>query len=761
MLCAVSQNPQIPYPNPSMPAILKTENLATRDDVVTRIKEEWAPLAQRTRQERKQLQETWLRYDNLLKVRHDSNAYFGRIRANLPIGRRVIENWVVKLKNDLFPDSGFWLQVRAESQESEEGVATLESLFRRFLWDYMRVRRKATPILRQLVGLGTSPIDIGWRYLAKEIPTLEKVYKDTGGNMGRAKEVLKKVVEYVGPTCRPIDLFRFYVYPTSVNDVTDLTLILEDMLLPWNTIERMGRTPIEKGHPDLGNQFENIEKAKELVARKGVDGAQDKFEAERRRLTYRGLHSQVDSPEDPNQLLVCAKGFWRASLVDDEEGNKEFPQWYQIVTAGNDDIPLQVRKVVFWDGEPSILAPKFIEVLEEFYGYGLPHTFDSLAYLTNDILNQGADALTWSLNPIAGIDPGAIADMTTIRMRPGAKWLVRRPRENISFMEPPKDSASAAMSSVNSLIALINDSANVAPFAAGSGGPRTRGRAIQTAGGMAMVNSENMVQVHDIVQGLEDLWLDPMLKKMYSRTQQCLDIPVLLNIEGARGAAMIQRSVTREDLIGEYTFRWQASTSNYNAQVRGQQMIGMLQTLGDPNLQSALQAENKRVSIAWLVESIWREGLQLPSVERLIQDIQPVRAMDVKLENELYFAGRPDQVHVSPADDDVKHLMGHDMLLEPGKLPPEIYQLALEHMQEHVSALMAKQAMQQMQAQQQAMGAGMGAVPGLGGPPPQPGGGGGAMNPGRPAMTATQGDLGRTMDRLPEMTGMGGGGPVG
>lgn len=752
-----------------MAIILKTPNLATDSSVVKKVKEEWAPLVQSTRQERKLLQETWLRYDNLMKVRHDSNAYFGRIRANLPVGRRVMENWVVKLKNDLFPDSGFWMQIRAESQESEEGVATLEALFRRFLWDYMRVRRKAAPILRQLVCLGSSPIDIGWRYTEKEIPTLEKVYKETNGNMGRAKEVLKKIVEYVGPTCRPIDLFRFYVYPTSVNDVCDLTLLLEDMLLPWNTIERMGNTPIAKGQDKLGTQFENIDKAKELIARKGVDKAQDKFDAERRRLMYRGLHSQVDTIDDPNQLLVCAKGFWRASLQEDEEGDPEIPQWYQIVTAGNDDIPLQVRKVVFWDGEPSILVPKFIEVLEEFYGYGLPHTFDSLAYLTNDILNQGADALTFSLNPIAGIDPGAISDMTTIRMRPGAKWLVRRPRENIHFMEPPKDSAAAAMTSVQSLIALINDSANVAPFSGGGMlGPRARGRAIQTAGGMAMVNSENMIQVHDVVQGIEDLWLDPMLKKMHSRTLQCLDVPVLLNITGARGAAMIQRLVTREDLIGEYTFRWQASTSNYNAQVRGQQMIGMLQTLGDPNLQAAMQAENKRVSIAWLVESIWREGLQLPSVERLIQDIQPVRALDVNLENELFFNGRPDQVTVSPADDDVKHLMGHDALLEPGKLEPGVYQLALEHMQDHVSALMAKQAQQQMQAQMQAQGAGMGGIPGLM-PPGAPGApgaggasnGGGAMNPGRTPMTATQGDLGRTMDRMPGMEGMGGGGPIG
>jgi hypothetical protein len=743
-----------------MGQVLRTRNLATETAVVARCTTELVPLIRRTRRDRQLLNQQWLRYDNILKARHDSDAYHGRYRAYLAVGKRVLENWATKLKNDLFPDSGKWFTVNPESRDSEEGVAVIDSLFRRFLWDHMRVRRKSGPILRQLATLGTSPLDIGWRYSERDVPTLQRIYAESGGSIRRATETIKKVVEYIGPTCRPIDLFRWYVYPTTVNDLVDLTLIFEDMLLDRSTIDRLGRTWIHPGDQSLGHQFEHVDRVQALFTSGGSRADQEKWNAERTKQAERGLHSPVDTHEDPNQLLACTKAYWRVDLQDIDEDGETTPEprrWYQVVLAGAEDIPLQIRPCVFWDGDPSYLAPKFIEVMDEFYGYGVPASFDSLAYMVNDVLNQGADALTFSLNPIAAIDPGAVQDMTTLRMKPGAKWLIRQPRQNVQFIEPPKDSSAAAMAAVNNLLALINDSANVAPIG-GTVGPRARGRALQTASGMAMVASENLVQVHDIIQSCEDLWLDPMLRKMYSRTEQCLDMPVLLNIEGARGAALIQRQVTREDLIGEFTFRWQASVSNYNQQVRGQQMIGFFQQISrlPPGL---LEKENARISLKYLLRAIWSEGLQLPESDRLIEDIQPVHALDAALENQLFETGRGDTVQVSPADDDMAHLKTHDALFAPGALPPAYVPGAVAHQRAHLTAIQTKQQMAQMAQMQQMTQAGSG----LGGMAPPSNGQAGPiqppMNPGRPQRTSTPGDLLRTMDRPPGMTGAGGEGP--
>ena len=742
-----------------MGAILSTRNLAGVAGARDIIREVFSPLALQTRRERQPLNQQWLRYDNLLKSRHDSDAYHGRNRAYLSVGRRVIDNWVTKLKNDLFPDSGKWFAVHAETLDSDDGVPILEALFRRYLLDYMAIRRKASPILRDLVTFGTKPLDIGWRYAHRQVPTIARVWQESGENPAKAAVRLKEIVDYLGPTLRPIDIFRWYVYPTTVNDVSDLTLCWEDLLLDWPTIERQADTWINPDDHRLGHHFENLAAAKELLdARDGrAKDSQAKFDAERRRLAGRGLQSPADRKDDPNQLLTVMKGFWRTERFQDLEDEEEDPRgpapWYQLVIAGDDE-PLQIRRVVFWDGQPSTLCTKFVEVWGEFYGYGLPSSFDSLHYMMNDILNQGGDALTFALNPIVGIDPGAVADMTTLRMKPGAKWLVRRPRENLTFTEPPKEAAQAAMAAVEQMIALVNDVANVAPFGgAGLSGPRQRGRALNTAGGMQIVANEALVQVHDVVQTQEDLWLNPMLRAMYSRTEQCLDVPLLLNIEGAGGAAMLQKQVSREDVLGVYTFRWQASVSSFNLQVRGQQMVNFLQIVSRIPPQM-LQMENARLSLTYLLKTLWTDGFQLPEAERLIREIQPVRSLDPALENQLILSGRVDDVAVSPADDDQKHAQIHDQLLGPGILDPVTAERTIAHVKAHVAAMLTK-AMMQAQG-----GGGGGGQPGLPGTPQNgaPGGPGNASGsgalagptaPGRLAQTNDAGDLARQGDRAP------------
>src|SRR6267142_4328607 len=109
-----------------MGAVLRSRNLAADPAIARRCKEALAPLIQRTRRERQLLTQQWLRYDNLAKCRHDSDAYHGRLRAYLSVGHRVLENWATKRKNDLFPDSGKWFKITPESRDSEDGVAALE-----------------------------------------------------------------------------------------------------------------------------------------------------------------------------------------------------------------------------------------------------------------------------------------------------------------------------------------------------------------------------------------------------------------------------------------------------------------------------------------------------------------------------------------------------------------------------------------------------------------------------------------------------------
>lgn len=736
-----------------MPTIVRSPNRAGEPEVEARVKTDLAPLIPRIRDDKAQLHTIAMRHWNIWAARHDSAAYKGRLRAYLTTGRRVIENWVSMLKRSAFPVSGKWYEVNARTKESEDRAPTVQSLFHRELTEYMAIRRKASPMLRGLVVLGTQPVDLGWRVSTREIPTFEEIA--SGGPSGRVlEERIKRVVEYLGPTLRPVDFFRFYVWPTTVNDLGDAELCFEDFLQAPGELERLSRSPIvpglEKGKKanKLGFHIDPTQwaKAKDLLPR--GEGASDKWTEQRRRLGARGFHAPMDLGAVASEMLDCVKGYWHVQLPGDEAAS-----WYEFILAG-DDIPLRVRQVSKLRGNPSYLTPKFCEVWEEFWGYGLPHAFESVHHFLNDVFNQGGDALTWSLNPIAAIDPDAFQDHTSIQMKPGAKWLVRMPRQSIAWMEPPKESGQVALAAVSQLVGLINDVGGVQPFAPG-GKTTGKGRSVDTLGGLQILASEGQLQIADVIQNMEDTFFNPLLRAMYDLNVQCLDEPMLLNVEGVRGAALIQTNVTRAHLIGEFDMRWLASTYQYNQEVRTMQMNGMLQIVSriPPEL---LAQDNTRFRIGEFLRIMYTEGLLLPHPQRVFQDASPVRAIDPELENELFRQGRGDEVTVSPADKHEEHFAKHLALAADPTLPPPVKELLMVHVQQTVLAITAVQMMLAEKAAMAQAGGGAGPV-GL----PPPGGGNGSDRlampdaPGRQSATSSMDDVAR---RMPRPGGQGPGG---
>lgn len=746
-----------------MPTLVRAPNRASDADVVEAVEKILAPLIKRVREDKQTLNATSLRYWNIWAARHDSNAYNGRTRAYLTTGRRVIENWVAMLKRMAFPVSGRWFEVQAKTIPSEDRAEVVQALLQEYLTRYVNLRRKSSPLLRGLVILGTQPIDQGWKLDARDVPTVEEIVAMAGSDKpARLQETVKRVVDYLGPTIRPVDFFRWYMWPTTVNDLTDAELCFEDFLQDPRELAVLAKKPILPGNKDLGFHIDPKawKRAEELLPR--GDGAGDKWQEQRSRLQARGFHAPM-TQGDKAPTMDCIKGYWHTMFRGDDA-----PKWYEVVIAG-DDIALRVREVSKLSGQPSYHTPKFVEVLEEFYGYGLPAAFDSAHYLLNDIFNQGADALTWSLNPIAGVDPDAIQDHTSLKMKPGAKWLVRLPRQSIAWMEPPKESGVVALQSVQQLVGLINDVGGVQPFAPG-GQTQGKGRSINTLGGLQMLASEGQLQASDVVQAMEDLWLNPMLRRMYDDSMQLLDEPLMLNVTGVGGAALVQTRVTRSTLIGEFDFRWLASVYQYNAEVRSQQMLGFLQVVSriPPEI---LAADNTKVRVGEFLRMIYSDGLMLPHANRIFQDIEPVRAVDARIENDLFQQGHGESVTVSPADNDDQHIALHGQLAMRPDLDPMLRAQVLGHVQQHQIAKVAKA---MMQAQQQGMipgpgapGMGMGGgMPG-GGPPgapgaPSPMGGGNGSDrlampdaPGRMAGTTSMDDLAR---RMPRPGGQGPGG---
>src|SRR5262247_829397 len=403
------------------------KNLALDPQIQARVRSELVPLMRRTRQERNGvLRERWLRYYRIWSVRHDRQGYIGRSNAYFPVVRRWIEQWVTRLKRDLFPDQD-WFACKALREDFEARVPAKVALQKYWMRRHMRLRKHALPWLRQLVMYGTSPVRNVWRAVEHEQTVLRDVLDDDGQPSGKTIEQVEKVADFLGPTFEPVDLFAFYVWPPTAAGLEDCTLVFEDRCVPRSRVYALATKPLDPSNPKAGNVYEGVD---ELVIRLADKG----FTAP--------LDFNVPAALRPLDLTEC---MWTVDLEDDE------PARY-LVTLGADEVPLRVQRRPFWHGGTQWLVGRFQQIPEEFYGRGLCELFDYLQYFVNDLGNQSGDAFVWSTNPIAVVDIGAVQDPTSLRMAPGAKWLANP--AGVQFTTPPQGAAQAGLDAVQGFVSI-------------------------------------------------------------------------------------------------------------------------------------------------------------------------------------------------------------------------------------------------------------------------------------------------------------------
>lgn len=729
-------------------------NLATDADVVERVEQELIPLLKTTRDDRNPYRERWMRYYRIWSVKHDQQGYKGRTNTYVPAGRRWIENWTRRLKRDLFPD-GEWFRTPARHRDAEPRANGVQAWLLYCYRKQMRISRQATPWLRQLVTYGTSPVRAVWRLDERQAMIVREADDElrAGVRPERVTRKLETVLDYIGPTFRPVDLFAWYVWPTTCQDVDDAELIFEDMLVSRDRIKAMAKKELPSGDPlyvHTERLFGLLDEA--IGARDASRGdgqtqqARDKFDAAARRLADKGFTHPLDEKLPPSMRPVdLTECRW---LVDLGDGCKPY-----LVAIGHDAVVLRVQEEPFLHYKPWWLAGKFVEVMNEFYGRGLPEVFDFMQYLTNDLMNQTADALTWAVNPISVIDMNAVQDPGSLRAVPGAKWLA--PPGAVSFTNPPQGPAQAGLAALGQVIGLADSYTNVTPAGALGTAQRGRSRSQTTAAGTQLTLAEFAVDIRDVVENIEAQVLERHMMLSHSLSTQFLDREVTLKVAGIDGAKLIETPIGVADLVGDYDFEWLGSANTQNSTVRATQdinFLGMISKL-PPEM---LDAQGIEIDLKYLLRSIYGAGgLGHRDADKVVRDKVKDAPMDPRLENDLYRAGRGADLRVSPKEDHALHIRTHE-ILDREELPWLTRQQVQAHIQEHLDAMIAAEVQKMVQQQQQAMAA-MGPPPGMPGAPGPNGngmGGGGMggrlpppIGPGRLRQTNSLEDVFRSLPR--------------
>src|SRR5215471_15503321 len=657
------------------------KNLALDPQVVERVRNELVPLVRRTRQERNGvLRERWLRYYRIWSVRHDVQGYRGRTNTYFPIGRRWIEQWVTRLKRDLFPDQD-WFACQAMREDFEARVPAKVALQKYWMRRHMRLRKHALPWLRQLVMYGTSPVRNVWRAVEHEQTVLRDVLDDDGQPSGKTIEQVEKVADFLGPTFEPVDLFAFYVWPPTAAGLEDCTLVFEDRCVPRSRVYALADKPLDPSNPKGGNVYEGVD---ELVAlydqavanRTGGQAGRnpDKYDELAIRLADKGFTAPLDfnvpAALRPLDLTEC---MWTVDLEDDE------PARY-LVTLGADEVPLRVQRRPFWHGGTQWLVGRFQQIPEEFYGRGLCELFDYLQYFVNDLGNQSGDAFVWSTNPIAVVDIGAVQDPTSLRMTPGAKWLANP--AGVQFTTPPQGAAQAGLEAVQGFMGMADNM--VAPTPARPMVPGQNSAAPQDSAGLAAQLADSAVDLRAIVENLEDDVMVPLLERSDMLSQQCLDRDIILKVAGQNAVELMEHPVTVADLVGQYEWEWLGTTSAQNQQVRAQQMVQGIALLAQiPPDQIA--AEGLTVDWRYIVEQYWSLGLGLPNADRVFKSTGRHEPQDWRWENALARVNRAEELQVSPADNHIEHVQGHQTAADNAALTDDAHAYLQKHIQDHIA----------------------------------------------------------------------------
>src|SRR5262252_4144236 len=694
------------------------KNLVLDPQIEQRVRDELVPLVRRTRQERNGvLRERWLRYYRIWSVRHDQQGYKGRTNTYFPVGRRWIEQWVSRLKRDLFPDQD-WFACRALREDFEARVPAKQALAAYWMRRHMRLRKHALPWLRQLVMYGTSPVRNVWRAVEHDQTVLRDVLDDDGQPSGKTIQQIEKVADFLGPTFEPVDLFAFYVWPVTASGVDSATLAFEDRCVTRAHVNELASRSLDPGNTKSTNVYENVDELLRLYdeaigSRGSGSGGGRKYDALAIRLADKGFTAPLDQnlPRGlrPLDVTECS---WTADL----EGNGA--ERY-LVTLGADTVPLRVQKRPFMHGGTQWLCGKFVEIAEEFYGRGLPEIFDYIQYFVNDLGNQSSDAFVWATNPIAVVDIGAVQDPTSLRMTPGAKWLANP--QGVQFTTPPTGAAQAGFDAVQGYLGIGDNL--VAPTPAR---PIVPGQAPATAGtggasGLAAQLADSAVDIRAVIENLEDDVMQPLLERNDILAQQCLDRDIVLKVAGQDGVELLEHPISVNDLVGEYEWEWLGTTSALNQQVRAQQMVqGIALLVQVPPDQ--LAAQNVSVDWRYILEQYWSLGLGLPNSDRVFKSTGPKEAQDWRYENALARVNRAAEVQVSPADNHIEHVQGHQHVLDRGDLSDDAHAQMAKHVQDHIGFAVANEVQQLQQAMATLQGPPGAGPPGPPGAPGVPGG---------------------------------------
>lgn len=551
---------------------------------------EWlAPLLSDIRSRRSTQETQWLLYhDSWRGVR--TRSYFKSEMFNhfIPAARKAVEKYVTRGAQMLVPSPEFFEVYPGDEQSSPAGKQAESVLtFHRNLWSR---KIKPYPLVRQLL-----------RSYAIYSRAIVKSYVRVVRTGGRVE---------VWPHLRAVDPFNFYLFPETVNDVDEATLLFEDTMMPWETYQ----VNVENKITDAISQSDLTAPAwpahwtQRLASGSGI--------VEPSATTTAKTEGQGDEGKRPLIRFVALTDVWihRGDHWEEMWLVNNVPDGPRVVRQNERKFPRSAYRHAAARDLPG-----------EHYTTGLMDDLEPLQTLLNDQVNMTLEGQATLFSPPTVVNPDLVTRMSSVVFRPRAKWL--GDPAGFKFLEP-HDTTKAGYAGISFTMGLMDSYSGMGPLADGS---PTRNMP-RSGFAISSLLQASMADITDAARMIEDMILTPAMGDLHRLTMEFVPPTQVLRIPGAKDFPA--RSMGIQDMAGEWDFKWVGSLQSQEYQVRAQRLVAVLGQIGKmyPVIQEDLIRRGKRINFELLLKRAWRDGLGERGADSIIEDLSPQEMMQIQLE---------------------------------------------------------------------------------------------------------------------------------
>ncbi len=615
--------------------------------------------------------------------------YDGNTRIFVPIIRNAIKARVTRFVNQIFPQSGRYVEVTTDDTDLPQAQMSLAE-------HYIRTAKLRTEVMPALCKNGDVEgqysVYVTWQTRTRHTASkVQKPFKDGDlefEELGTSEDMEEEEIDESGPHVEVIPDNDILVLPVTSDSIPQAIANGGSVTI----LRRWTKANIEKMKAD-GDLIPEVADAivKQMGNKTSTPGNRD---TKKEQATAAGIKT------GGGDKFFTAYETWTNAKV---EGDWRMVRAYY----GGDNQVLGCKLNPYWCDECPLISAPVEKVAGVFKGVAPLSTVLDLQILANDATNEGADAAHFSAMPIIMTDPEKNPKVGTMVLGLASIW--ETSPKDTQFAQFP-ELWTHAISRVAACKDEIFQSLGVNPAMIPQNTGSTKKR------NQAEIANEQQVDIlttADSVTTLEESVLTPVLQRFMWYDHQFRDRAITIKQYGEMGLRANMQEIPPIQMNNRYEYRWFGVEAARNAQQIQQQIALMNVVKGIPPDQLPGYKLNLTPLVTRLCDNAFGHRLA-PQIFQKVVDV----TVDPEMENSLMDQGF--EVPVHPADDDIQHLQAHMAWMAQGHA--DLHGKAHAHILAHQAQMQAKaQAAQQAQGPQGLPGGPGGAGPGVAGAP-KPGG---------------------------------------